>query len=387
MKNNQMFIKCEKPVNTTSKQKAEIRNIMELQNIYKAMDWNTKNASVKTLLNFTKEKIQYSRATLKDYVNGQKDFRYLCRYVNGSIIKVAIIRNRIDKGLLLKLREVIKYRRNQDRQLNHYLFNRETGHYLKQHQKKQLTKAKYPVDDNEYIGIEIECIIPRSVKFDTLMPFAKYIDIAHDGSISDYDSEKERDAEIRVCLKREEVTTVIPPLMKALRAIGARVNKTCGLHVHLDQRNHANDVGLRYQKLVRSLHLLYMVVPKSRRDNGYCLKNETVSFHDAINGTRYRAINASAYRHHKTLEVRLFGATLEAGKIINWIETLTGIMDGAMVLRCPKNFDTAAKHWKLSDANVNWLKERQKRFAPLNEFAPVSESEAEENQELLTVNG
>ena len=253
------------------------------------------------------------------------------------------------------------------------LAEREPLTILRRYQSTILSKTKGPTEATaEYIGIEIECITKRNADMGALLPFAKWVNVGADGSITHDDGEEGR--EIRVCLKRDELKTVVPEIMAALNSIGARVNRSCGLHVHLDQRTNPTP-ELTFQKLVRSLGLLYTVVPKSRRENTYCKRNLRTSFqsHD-----RYKAINSCAYRRYKTLEVRLFGGTLNAEKVINWIETLEAISHGEMVNRCPKNFDTARKYWTgLSDENVACLKARQAQFSPALASAPTAESDTD----------
>ena len=246
------------------------------------------------------------------------------------------------------------------------LSSRTPARLLVRYQSTLLSRPKRPRDDAaEYVGIEIECILPSGQSMTPLMPYARWIDIGGDGSISYHEGEMGK--EIRVCIKRDELRAVIPGIIGALNEMGARVNTSCGLHVHLDQRHNPKPEETQ-AKLVRSLGLLYTVVPASRRNNAYCKRNRRDSLRAK---SRYRAINGLSYFRHKTIEVRLFAGTLNATKIINWVETLLAIAHGAIVLRCPQNFDTARKHWPLlSDENVAWLKARQAQFGALNSAVP-----------------
>ena len=284
------------------------------------------------------------------------------------------------KNSLLDMKLKVKRLRRDAYSSQDRLKERPTGYYLKKYQDRALKRDKRPTSDAQFTGIEIECVMPQTADFGVLLPFAKWINVGHDGSIHHESGEEGR--EVRVCIERSEVRKVIPPLMQALRSIGAFVNKSCGLHVHLDRRNDPQP-ELSFQKLVRSLGLLYTVVPKSRRKNQYCKRNRHADWNVARGADRYKAINATSYDKYKTIEVRLFGGTLEEDKIMNWIDTLWAIVDGQMIGRVPKNFDTALKYWNLSEETVKWLKARQERFAPLNELAPMAESETEENQALL----
>lgn len=265
-------------------------------------------------------------------------------------------------------------------ELHYNIGRREPNGLLKEYQSKRLRLPKRPKDGMDYIGIEIECIMQAGADFTPLYPFSKWIEISGDGSIEH--KHNEEGTEFKVCVRRDEVREVLPKIMETLKTMGARVNKSCGLHVHLDQRNN-EEPDKAFQRLVRSLGLLYTVVPESRRRNKYCKRNRHADFAAATRGERYKAINASAFSRHRTIEVRLFGGTLESTKIINWIEVLLAIAYGETVMRCPKTFDTAMRYWKFSEENLAWLKERQVKFSSINAGMPVSEHETEENQMLL----
>jgi hypothetical protein len=288
------------------------------------------------------------------------------------LLPKGLINHEDRKNALMRLKTSLRQQRGADKHNEDILLRRKPNGVLIQYNETLLSRSKCPKDGAEYVGVEIECILPSETDTSPLMPFAKWINIGTDGSIQCKDTEEGK--EIRVCIKREEIRTVIPGIMGALNSMRARVNKSCGLHVHLDQR-HNTAPHLTFHKLVRSLGLLYTVVPKSRRENTFCKRNRGTSF---ATNDRYKAINSLAFHRHSTLEVRLFGGTLSAEKVINWVETLEAIAHGEMINRCPKNFDTAKKYWpSLTDANVAWLKERQAQFAPLNELAPLAESDSE----------
>lgn len=275
-------------------------------------------------------------------------------------------------SLVSYLKDHVRQVRRNNRYNTDPLSRRRPNDVLLRYQSTILEKRKAPSDTSEYVGIEIECVVPSGANMGALLPFARWVDVGSDGSIHHDDGEEGK--EIRVCVKRDEIRPVVSGIMAALNSIGATVNKSCGLHVHLDQRKNPTP-ELTFQKLVRSLGLLYTVVPKSRRENTYCKRNRRTTFQT---NDRYKAVNSLAFRRYKTLEIRLFGGTLNAEKVINWIETLEAIAHGEMVNRCPKNFDTARKYWTgLSDVNIAWLKARQAEFFPSLLSAPTSESDSD----------
>lgn len=319
----------------------------------------------------------------KSRVTGGKVYKMLRRVYRGQVIEREFTSVKDARSALKYIKDHVREIRRRSKQENDPLAMRKPNGLLKEFQSKRLKLPKRPTDAAEYIGIEIECITPSGVDLTPLLPYSKWVEVGGDGSIDHHDNEE--GTELRVCMKREEVRDVLPGIMQTLKSMGARINKSCGLHVHLDQRNNKEPEKV-FQKLVRSLGLLYTVVPESRRRNRYCKRNRHADFPSAVRGDRYKAVNASAFHRYKTIEVRLFGGTLESSKIINWIETLTAIAYGETVMRCPKTFDTALKYWKLSAENLAWLKERQAKFSSLNVGMPVSEHETEANQMLLDEN-
>ena len=105
------------------------------------------------------------------------------------------------------------------------------------------------------------------------------------------------------------------------------------------------------------------------KGKSYCKRNRTLDFNTARR-SRYQAINPCAFSRHKTLEVRLFGGTLNPGKILNWIDTLLSIISGEMPTRCPRTFKSAKKVWHLPDPVVTWLEAREKLYAAPADVAP-----------------
>lgn len=267
------------------------------------------------------------------------------------------------KDLESNVRRQIRAERARQRSLHiDQLAQRPLNHHLQQGAVRVLETRKYPKESVRSVGIEIECMIPRKADYTKFWPVAKFIDIAGDGSIR-VDDGNFTASEIRICVPIKEMRPVVTKLCEILAEMGAKVNKSCGLHVHLDQRDKdLSKVQASFTNLIRAQNLLFSVVPNSRRDNYYCKKHRGTDFNKATYGGRYKAINAAAYRRHKTIEVRLFGGTINAEKIINWTETLWAIESGTAVLRCPKTIEIAKRYWALSDENANWLVKRQQKF-------------------------
>ncbi len=155
-------------------------------------------------------------------------------------------------------------------------------------------------------------------------------------------------------LKGDEGRKQVELVCKALEEVGAKVNKSCGLHIH----HGANDLKLNDFK---NLAFLYMVkedevdqmVAKSRRknNNGFCrslnsyynvfqIKNarsvkQLIKLAGSTRAPRYSKINFSAYVRHGTVEFRQHQGTVEAKKILAWLDF------GQQMIRTAKNLTKA----------------------------------------------
>lgn len=136
---------------------------------------------------------------------------------------------------------------------------------------------------------------------------------------------------------------------EALRASGARINRTCGMHVHHD----ASDFdGKKLRGLLRLYQraedVLDTLHPESRRGNA-CEHSKSMAYvdvrmacHTASDSSaqalacefdtkygRYRKVNIAAYRRHGTVEFRQHAGTLDAAKICSWVVLTQAMMEKA----------------------------------------------------------
>ncbi len=134
----------------------------------------------------------------------------------------------------------------------------------------------------------------------------------------------------------------VKEVMRLLREAGAEVNRSCGLHVHIDLREtmtkcHASNLfNTLVKRYADNEEQIDNLVPRSRRGNrnSFCnsmtnmdLENnlgESVTVNDQIIENlnylnRYRKINISSFPRHGTVEFRHFGATLNGTKTVAWI--------------------------------------------------------------------
>ncbi len=99
--------------------------------------------------------------------------------------------------------------------------------------------------------------------------------------------------------------------------IQGRINRTCGLHVHVDARhlgtNGLLSPGLTYDRLTGFYPFLKSLCPRSRRTNSFCRW-----VNNRLQGARYAAINWHAFDKHGTIEFRCQGGSIDVLKIESW---------------------------------------------------------------------
>lgn len=128
----------------------------------------------------------------------------------------------------------------------------------------------------------------------------------------------------------------------ALETAGAKINTTCGLHVHFDSAslgvNEIRAIATRYARHETEIDAF---MPSSRRGdaNQYCRGTrrifESAAFQRAetidelidAQGSRYFKLNLQSYRRHQTIEFRQHSGTVSAEKISNWVRFLNGFID------------------------------------------------------------
>ena len=130
--------------------------------------------------------------------------------------------------------------------------------------------------------------------------------------------------------------------IRALRKAGAKVNASCGMHIHIDGANH-NAKSLKNLAFTfrAKEDLIYKAVDPSRKNNRYCkpIDDDLIdgikkikTLNDAsmkdtwyttygggytgahYHSSRYHALNLHSFWYRGTVEFRLFKATLHAGE-------------------------------------------------------------------------
>ncbi len=166
----------------------------------------------------------------------------------------------------------------------------------------------------------------------------------------------------------------IQELVRHLREDGkARVNSSCGIHVHVDASTHTPQTLRNIVNIMAAKEdLLYKTLQVDVDRERYCGKTDT-RFLDALNnrrtvsmaelermwyngssqrhihysGTRYKALNLHSVFSKGTIEFRLFNSTLHAGKVKTYIQLCLAISHQALV-------QTRAFHTKTQSSNEKY---------------------------------
>lgn len=272
---------------------------------------------------------------------------------------------------------------------NRYTQKIESGRFLKlqknminsmnsMHKPNNVTKHK------DYVGVEIECMIPffdgnintcscspadecdctmtasqsrteLSRLFDDVYKI-KYASIKDDGSIreiSGYFS-----CEVTVLTRINDLSN-LKKVCEVLNNLGAKVNSSCGMHIHLDARYmNETDVKKVGQKFSKSLKVLSKMIPKSRRNNSYCEIGVS-----RLHGGRYYAVNLTSFRKHKTIEIRAHSSTTDFNKIVYWIKLCDAIKNADKITKECSDINDLTDFIKIDENLLEYITQRTFLFS------------------------
>lgn len=147
-------------------------------------------------------------------------------------------------------------------------------------------------------------------------------------------------------LKGKKGLHSLETLCSSLNTIDARVNRSCGLHVHIGAEKMSSE---HYCRLVRNYQKIEKAIdsfmPVSRRANNsrWCHTLQGIDFSDcetkvdieeAMHFDRYFKVNAVAYERHKTIEFRQHSGTTDYEKISNWVMFLAHLVEYSFKYEC-----------------------------------------------------
>jgi hypothetical protein len=145
-------------------------------------------------------------------------------------------------------------------------------------------------------------------------------------------------------LKGEAGLTELMKVCNILNRCGAKVNKSCGTHVHLNASEFSLEQWKRiYINYGRLEKVIDGFMPESRRanNNTYCkgfssvnnfdrqIKNaaDLRSIENLLLNSRYWKVNPQSYSRHRTCEFRQHAGTIDFVKISSWIRFLSNLVD------------------------------------------------------------
>lgn len=199
--------------------------------------------------------------------------------------------------------------------------------------------------------------------------------IVYDASVSGFNSFELVSPVLRGMEGIEQVKIVC----QVLERMGAKVNKTCGLHVHFD----ASNLNIRtwrnlYKNYINVEAEIDSIMPASRRgdNNTYCRsmmarfrnKEQAFQFIDQANtvrelsqivadSSRYMKVNAESFMRHGTVEFRQHSGTVEFQKISNWI-----LLCGAMIDKSKTEIINALNDFAPETVKTH-INQRKRKFA------------------------
>jgi hypothetical protein len=178
-------------------------------------------------------------------------------------------------------------------------------------------------------GIEIECTVPTS-RVEAFRPGAYHRGIQIIGAPEGWNAQ--RDASLRApaghvavevvspILEGEDGLTQVVYMLDYLGSIGARVNVSCGLHVHVDARGLDNETVNRAINTFRTFEMAFYGLNGSainrRLSSPYCVPFERVERGERAG--RYQSLNLANLEPARkgTLEVRCFAASLDPATVV-----------------------------------------------------------------------
>lgn len=128
-------------------------------------------------------------------------------------------------------------------------------------------------------------------------------------------------------------------VLAAINGVGASVNRTCGIHVHVDMTGRdAQTIKNAIRPFLASQDAFFQMVAPSRRSNHYSAPwsaasidqfNAATSLQQLTNIGPRGFVNMGAYTRHSTVEFRSHGGSTNFAKVGAWVRLiLAGVKHG-----------------------------------------------------------
>lgn len=156
---------------------------------------------------------------------------------------------------------------------------------------------------------------------------------------------------------------------QALRESGAKVNKSCGLHVHIGA---AHLTGEQYVNVFNNYKMLENVIDsfmaESRRGNNsrWCRSIKTFDFNncnsvrDVLNKMdgRYYKVNPQSFSRHSTIEFRQHQGSINFEKIQHRVRFCANLVEWSRTNKLEYQVDTIDEIKFITDEEKAWFKNR-----------------------------
>lgn len=169
----------------------------------------------------------------------------------------------------------------------------------------------------------------------------------------------------------EDIET-IQEIVRKLRAGGAKVNNSCGIHVHVDASRHTPQTLRNIVNIMAAKEdMLYKALQVQVDREHYCKKADTRfleelnhkrprtmrevenlwyngygSSHHHYDNSRYHALNLHSVFSKGTIEFRLFNSTLHAGEVKAYIQFCLAISHQALIQKGASRIKTQSSNEK-----------------------------------------
>jgi hypothetical protein len=173
-------------------------------------------------------------------------------------------------------------------------------------------------------------------------------------------------------LKYEDIET-LQSIIRKLRTAGAKVNASCGIHVHIDASRHTPQTLKNIVNIIAAKEdLLYKTLKVKVSREHFCQKTDTRFldqinrshprstaeirhlWYDGVDGShthyhrsRYHGLNLHSVFSHGTIEFRIFNSTLHAGEIKSYIQLCLAVSHQALIQK-------GARHARTSSSNEKY---------------------------------
>jgi hypothetical protein len=251
---------------------------------------------------------------------------------------------------------------------------------VKIYNKKVINTPKKPTTSDRHVGIEIELIsmLDRTDLTDKICAsgLGKNVQIKDDGSLQG-SGEYRHTHEINFIAKEGEYKEKLQKLCTLLNE-DCSVNKSCGLHVHVDMRNRNKDTA--FNNLVKMQNIMFNMLPGARRENTYCKRVDDGATVASYKLGHHGAINASAITEHNTIEVRMHHGSIDFDDISNWVDILILGADAPKLTKKPVTSSGLRLMLSLNQCQVDYVTSCLAKYAsesPTDGSEENDEDEAE----------